>query len=358
MKSQRLIFATLSVLAVCGTSFAAHFDFDTTDVNSSVLIRNIVLTDRFWGDGDEIAVFTPGGVCAGANDSIGGGTWVGIAAWGDDALTENVIEGFRDGEAMHFKGWDASAAQEFEIPEIDTLEGGSVWRANGLLVCDLAQAGLHYRPIPTLIIHRILCTSAAFRVEDSLSTLQTFDQIGILTPAGEEAGVLVWDAAAGQALGWAFGDNPTTDRLEGFRAGDHFSFLYYTRNEQFSPINLEFRRGDSVFTTDGVSEVALEYYFTSVNDDRHVPFEFAVTGPYPNPFNGRGSISIAMPQPGTVTWEVIDLLGRQVRPAVEERLATGVHKIDVDFSSLSGGTYFLQVHSGLKVRNARFVLVK
>ena len=59
--------------------------------------------------GDEIAVFTPEGICAGA------GTWSGgnmsITAWGDDIITPDK-DGFAAGDPISFRLWDASAEEE------------------------------------------------------------------------------------------------------------------------------------------------------------------------------------------------------------------------------------------------------
>ena len=59
--------------------------------------------------GDEIGVFTPGGICAGA------GAWTGqdllITVWGDDPQLAG-INGFRSGERYYFRIWDKS------IPEV------------------------------------------------------------------------------------------------------------------------------------------------------------------------------------------------------------------------------------------------
>lgn len=59
--------------------------------------------------GDEIAVLTPGGVCAGAGVWEGGN--LAIAVWEDDEHTPEV-DGFAEGEPLAFAVWDASAGVE------------------------------------------------------------------------------------------------------------------------------------------------------------------------------------------------------------------------------------------------------
>ena len=63
--------------------------------------------------GDEIGVFTESGVCAGAAAWNGKGC-VGIAAWADDPKTVEK-DGFRMGEKIIFKQWDAKEATEIVL---------------------------------------------------------------------------------------------------------------------------------------------------------------------------------------------------------------------------------------------------
>ena len=61
--------------------------------------------------GDEIAVYTPRGTCGGV------GVWknasLALTVWGDDQFTEDLTEGFTEGEVISFRLWDASAATEY-----------------------------------------------------------------------------------------------------------------------------------------------------------------------------------------------------------------------------------------------------
>ena len=64
--------------------------------------------------GDEIAVFTKEGVCAGTV------TWQGIssnlAIWGDDQMTPEK-DGYASGETLVFRLWDASEELEYTAPK-------------------------------------------------------------------------------------------------------------------------------------------------------------------------------------------------------------------------------------------------
>ncbi|HEX7071601.1 MAG TPA: putative Ig domain-containing protein, partial [Rhodothermales bacterium] len=60
-------------------------------------------------NGDEIAVFTTDGTCAGAATWTGGN--LSLTVWGDDAVTTEK-DGFQPGEELTFRLWDASADTE------------------------------------------------------------------------------------------------------------------------------------------------------------------------------------------------------------------------------------------------------
>ena len=69
--------------------------------------------------GDEIGVFTPNGLCAGAVHWKGEST--GLAVWKDDSQTTEV-DGFLDGQPMKFRIWDRSEGEMLEVEEPEEPE--------------------------------------------------------------------------------------------------------------------------------------------------------------------------------------------------------------------------------------------
>jgi hypothetical protein len=59
---------------------------------------------------DELAVFTPDGVCAGW--AVWDGSSVALAVWEDDPMTQ-AVDGFVTGETMSYAVWDESAGVEY-----------------------------------------------------------------------------------------------------------------------------------------------------------------------------------------------------------------------------------------------------
>jgi len=117
-----------------------HFtDFIETDVNHSLLILEFLFHEEPVSTGWEIGVFAPDNILSGA------GVWedgerLGIAVWGDDVHTEDVIEGFRDEEHFVFCVWDDDA--DIEYPAYGEFEAGQEhWTVNGNSALSLLSPG-------------------------------------------------------------------------------------------------------------------------------------------------------------------------------------------------------------------------
>jgi hypothetical protein len=91
-----------------------HFTYtDGTGNNATVIIPaeiNPTIDDEDILPGDEIGVFTPGGMCVGA------GVWIGesiaITVWGNNDQTEET-DGILPNERMYFRLWRQSEDKEY-----------------------------------------------------------------------------------------------------------------------------------------------------------------------------------------------------------------------------------------------------
>jgi hypothetical protein len=82
--------------------------------------------------GDEIGVFTPGGLC------VGGIVWNAdknepLTVWGNNEMTP-VKDGIDVGEIIHFRVWLAHENIEYEIVAIEYESGDGIYKVNGLYV--------------------------------------------------------------------------------------------------------------------------------------------------------------------------------------------------------------------------------
>ena len=89
---------------------------------------------------------------------------------------------------------------------------------------------------------------------------------------------------------------------------------------------------------DATATVAIEE-----SPDSRIPEQFALKPNYPNPFNSSTNIRYEMPEAGSVTLQVYDLLGRLVREIDRGRQSAGRHTLHLELSQLSSGVYFYRL---------------
>lgn len=118
--SRNAVFRTALVLFLIAASAApgvqaqAHFQecAGATGHNATVIIPGTLATDfgdESLAEGDEIAVLTSTGLCAGVVTF--GGTSTSLTVWGDDPMTD-AVDGFEGGDSLRFVIWDASRREE------------------------------------------------------------------------------------------------------------------------------------------------------------------------------------------------------------------------------------------------------
>ena len=116
-------------ISISNTS-APHFTFTRTDESYSIVVNAATLDGVPLAAGDEIGIFTSAGLCVGAS------VWTGnvplaMTAWKDDAQT-STTDGYKDGEAISFRVWDASSGLNTDYPATATYTTGNGTFGNGL----------------------------------------------------------------------------------------------------------------------------------------------------------------------------------------------------------------------------------
>jgi hypothetical protein len=99
---------------------------------------------------------------------------------------------------------------------------------------------------------------------------------------------------------------------------------------------------------------------TDVLDDLGgvLPDHLVLTQNYPNPFNPATAFEFALPQSSPVRIDIINVLGQTVDVIDMGQVASGVHKVDYDASSLSSGVYFYRLQSNSGVETRKMMLLK
>ncbi len=94
-----------------------------------------------------------------------------------------------------------------------------------------------------------------------------------------------------------------------------------------------------------------------------LPLRFNLSANYPNPFNAGTRLTVALPGPGTVRAEVIDLMGRSVRRLHDGETEGGYLTLTWDGRDELGllaasGVYYCRVSAGNETASRKLVLVK
>jgi adhesin/invasin len=94
-----------------------------------------------------------------------------------------------------------------------------------------------------------------------------------------------------------------------------------------------------------------------------LPYEFALSANYPNPFNGATRMTLALPKQGELQVEIIDLLGRHVRTLYQGAAKGGYIELTWDSRDDLGrdaasGIYYCRVIAGEEMAYRKMVLVK
>ncbi len=90
----------------------------------------------------------------------------------------------------------------------------------------------------------------------------------------------------------------------------------------------------------------------------NIPSEYSLSQNYPNPFNPVTRILFDVPERSFVNITLFDILGREIKQAVNEELLPGKYSVEVDISTLSSGVYYYRMESGSFIRTRKMVLVK
>ncbi|MDK9698755.1 MAG: T9SS type A sorting domain-containing protein [bacterium] len=94
-----------------------------------------------------------------------------------------------------------------------------------------------------------------------------------------------------------------------------------------------------------------------------LPFDFALSNPYPNPFNSTITFQVDLPRSAMTEYAIYDALGREVYTQPSERLSPGSYTLhwnghDNNDLPASSGVYFIQVRAGTFTAVKKIVMLK
>jgi len=130
-----------------------------------------------------------------------------------------------------------------------------------------------------------------------------------------------------------YGDDVTTEDIDGLKAGEKISFAYdgdtLTSHVQFNPMSFH--------------EVKLDY-------DTFLPTTFALHQNHPNPFNPITTIRYDLPENGPVSIIIYDLMGREIKTLVKQVSAPGRYSVNWNGRNqfgkqIASGMYFYRMET-------------
>ncbi len=81
-------------------------------------------------------------------------------------------------------------------------------------------------------------------------------------------------------------------------------------------------------------------------DGNQIPKQFTLLQNYPNPFNAQTTISYNLPEAGSVTLTIYDIMGQKVATLVEGIEQAGEHQAVWDAGDVTSGVYFYIIQMG------------
>lgn len=102
--------------------------------------------------------------------------------------------------------------------------------------------------------------------------------------------------------------------------------------------------------TDGITDVE--------DQQLELPTEYVLQQNYPNPFNPSTQITVSIPESGTYTLRVYNVLGQEVAMLLNNKINAGIHIFNFDASSLTSGIYFYNFSGNNFTQTKKMMLLK
>ncbi|MDZ7807742.1 MAG: glycosyl hydrolase family 18 protein [Gracilimonas sp.] len=97
---------------------------------------------------------------------------------------------------------------------------------------------------------------------------------------------------------------------------------------------------------------------TSVDDETGLPNSYKLKQNYPNPFNPTTNISFSLPESGTTTLKIYNMLGSEVATLVDSELPAGSYDVSWNASNFSSGVYIYKLTSENFTQTKKLTLIK
>jgi hypothetical protein len=124
--------------------------------------------------------------------------------------------------------------------------------------------------------------------------------------------------------------------------------------------DITFVVGDGTFGHGLFSRITLEgTTVVSVEEETaNLPLEFAISEPYPNPFNPTTTLEVVLPEASHLEMVLYNTLGQRVALVADGHYEAGLHSLKVDARDLASGVYYYCLAAGQHTATGRMLLLK
>ncbi len=182
----------------------------------------------------------------------------------------------------------------------------------------------------------LVISNGGLQGEIGVYTGEEFVGSGVLN--GARCGIAVW------------GDDPTTEKIDGALKGQELSLILHTGEESI-PVGYTTLAGDGKYQTDSFLAVEL-------GDAPLQPVEFGIESAHPNPFNSSTVVKFGLVESADISLAVYDLHGRIVKDILTGHKSAGVHQVSFEAGTLPSGVYMLNLKAGEQVSRWKVVLLR
>lgn len=185
---------------------------------------------------------------------------------------------------------------------------------------------------------------------DSIETFEVilFDLPDDATPTGD-------DEILFQYFDVALVDrNETNYATVGIQDWLHFRGLEITFSAIYPEAIAELDEGRAIL----FSTRTPDNYLSRPDEIVDIPTDFALSEPYPNPFNATTTLRFSLPEQNVIAINLWDLNGRLVKSLLSDRFSAGWHSLTFNADDLSSGLYIVRMSTDDKFSQKKVMLLK
>ena len=178
------------------------------------------------------------------------------------------------------------------------------------------------------------------------------DQIGAFDSDGRLVGVGQFNHAGICGLA-VWGDDPSTDKIDGLSAGETFDLRMWDADRAIATdLHVtDIQQGALNYETDG-------FVMLGVEVEPLVPVEYYLSQNYPNPFNNITNLKYGLPAASRVSIQVYDLSGRLVETLIDKKQSAGNHFVIWDGRNASSGVYIVRMNTAEFTNVQKLILLR